>query len=81
MEKKTEILNDTKATPEILASEIEAVAKAARTLLAGRLTRRAILVLIKDNIRGNIGLGDIGAVLDSAASLDAAFLKKMPKSI
>lgn len=61
---------------EIMEQAIVDVATAARKLLNSKLTKRAILVLIRDSIIGNnIGLKDIEVVLDCASKLDKRYLK------
>lgn len=65
-------------TPEVLAKAIVDVANGARKLLGSRLSRRAVLVLIKDSIPGNgVGINGIGAVLDAASKLDKSCLKPL----
>jgi hypothetical protein len=64
---------------ELLASEVKLVAEGARRLLNGRLTERAILVLIHDAIPGkNVGYDTIATVLNHAALIDQRYLKKVP---
>jgi hypothetical protein len=55
---------------EIMAQAIVDVAEAAKKLLAGPLTRRAVVLLIYDNLRGRVTKSDIEDVLDGAKSLD-----------
>ncbi|MES2359963.1 MAG: hypothetical protein V4529_16610 [Gemmatimonadota bacterium] len=62
------IINNKADPPEILATSIREVAEAARKLLATRLTKRAILVLLKDSC--GLPMHEIEKVLDHAASLD-----------
>jgi hypothetical protein len=63
------VLDKADQAPEILASAIVDVAAAARKLLASRLTKRAVVVLLKDSI-GTMSMRDIEFVLDHAATLD-----------
>lgn len=65
------ILVDT--APEILASEIKAVADAAKKLLNSKLEKRAILVLLKD--MSGYPMAQIEKILDCASRLDT-FIKK-----
>lgn len=61
---------------QIMEQAIVDVATAARKLLSSKLTKRAILVLIKDSIKGTpMPLKDIEIVLDCAATLDKRYLK------
>lgn len=61
---------------EIMEQAIVDVANAARKLLNSNLSRRAILVLIRDSMSGSpMGLKDIEVVLDCAANLDKRYLK------
>ena len=61
---------------QIIEQAILEVATAARTLLNTRLTKRAILVLIKDSMTGSgLPLKDIELVLDCASRLDKKYLK------
>jgi hypothetical protein len=62
--------------PEILAQAIEDVAAAAKKLLASRLSKRAIILLIHDHAAGRVGKREIEQVLDSAASLTFYLNKK-----
>jgi hypothetical protein len=68
------VLKNTTDPPEILASAIKDVAEAARKLLSSKLTKRAIVILLKDSI-GYISMKDIELVLDHAACLDK-FVKR-----
>lgn len=61
---------------KIMQEAIVEIASAARTLLNSRLTKRAIVVLIKDSIPGSgITMRDIELVLEHAAKLDKNYLK------
>lgn len=75
------VLQDTDEAPEVLASAIREVSRAAKKLLNGPLSRRALLVLIQDNISGNIGLQDIGVVLDAASGLEKRYIVKPKESL
>lgn len=59
--------------PELLADAIIDVSKAAKTLLASRLTRKALLVLLHHS--SGVSQRDIGIVLDHATHLDQ-FVKR-----
>ena len=75
--KKVVILADPEEDLEILAESISQVALAARKIKASRLTRRAVVLLIQDRIgSGRINKGQIEAVLDAAAELKSAYIKK-----
>lgn len=61
---------------EILAKSIVEVSEAARKMLASRLTKRAICILIKDSMSGTgLPMKDIQMVLDCAATLDKRYIK------
>lgn len=61
---------------KIMEQAIIDVATAARKLLASRLSKRAVLVLIKDSMTGTgLPLRDIELVLDCASKLDKRYLK------
>lgn len=61
---------------EIMEQAIIDTAQAARTLLNSKLTKRAVMVLIKDSMSGTgLPLKDIELVLDCAARLDKRYLK------
>lgn len=60
---------------EVLAQAIVDVSKGAQALLNGKLKRRAVLLLIQDQVPARIGLETIGQVLDSAANLAKAYIK------
>lgn len=66
------IVMDTE-TPELLASAIEDVAKAAKLLLSSRLSNRAIVLLIKD--KTSLPMADIQNVLVAASQL-GSFIRK-----
>lgn len=66
---------ENEVAPEILAQSVVEVAAAAKKLLASRLSKRAIVLLIHDHCAGRVGKGAIEQVLDSAASL-TYYLKK-----
>lgn len=70
--KKPVIKLDTEA-PEILASAIVEVADAAKSLLASRLSGRAILVLLKDST--GLPMADIEKILVAASEL-GRYVKK-----
>jgi hypothetical protein len=58
---------EAEVAPEILAQAIVDVAAAAKKLLASRLSKRAIILLIHDH--SGVPKREIERVLDSAASL------------
>lgn len=60
--------------PDLIAEEIAKVGEAARKLLSSKLSRRAVLVLLKDQT--GISHVTIGKVLDAAANLGAAYTKR-----
>lgn len=61
---------------KVMEQAIVDVAEAARKLLNSRLSKRAILVLIKDSMTGQgVPMKDIELVLDCAAKLDKRYLK------
>lgn len=62
--------------PEVIAQEIGALSEAMRKLKSGRLSRRAIVVLIKDRTPG-IGIPAINEVLDAAENLALYYLKRV----
>jgi hypothetical protein len=59
--------------PEILAKAIVEVSEAAKKLLASRLTRRALLILLKDASGESMDV--CGRVLDAAADLRRTYVK------
>jgi hypothetical protein len=65
--------NDLEMPAEVLASEIEKVAKAAQQLLSSRLSRKALLVLLQHST--GLTQHDVGLVLDHAANLHS-YLKR-----
>lgn len=75
---KTKLVQDPnkdEVPAEVLAQSIEDVAKGMRKILATRLTKRALMVLIRDAC--SISLREIEKVLDSVEHLDRRFLKKV----
>jgi hypothetical protein len=61
---------------KVMEQAIVDVAEAARKLLNSRLSKRAIIVLIRDCMPGpGVPLKDIELVLDCAAKLDKRYLK------
>lgn len=63
------VLNEENIAPAVLARAIVDVADAAKTILAGPLKRRAIVVLLQDSIGPGITKKQIEQVLDAAADL------------
>ncbi len=63
--------------PDELAQAIIDVAAAAKRILASKLSRRAIIVLIKDSVGpGGPGLREIEQILEHAAALGHTYVKK-----
>lgn len=61
---------------ELIAEEIKKVSEAMTKLLASRLTKRAITVLIRDSMTAPaMGFKDIETVLDCTAKLGHRYLK------
>lgn len=61
---------------QVMEQAIVEVATAARKLLNTKLTKRAIVVLIKDSMTGTgMPMKDIELVLDCASTLDKRYLK------
>ncbi len=70
--------NDENPIPtEIIADAIIKISDAVTKMKSTRLTERAILLLIKDSISGNIGLGDIKTVLNAAQDLSKNYIKNI----
>ncbi len=70
--------NDENPIPtEIIAESIIKISDAITKMKSTKLTERAILILIRDSISGNIGLGDIKTVLDAAQDLSKNYIKKV----
>lgn len=65
--------NDIDAAPEVLASAILEIEQAAKKLLGGRLTKHALLVLLKDS--SGVPMRTIDKVLEHTASL-SRYVKK-----
>lgn len=63
---------------EILAASIVRVSEAAKKLLDGGLTKRALIVLIKDYVGQQSGIGtrDIEAILDALPRLKGYYVKQ-----
>lgn len=75
--KKVIIIADPEEDLEILAESIVQVAGAFKKFKDSRLSRRAIILLIQDRIGSTyINKGQIGCVLDAAAELKSAYIKK-----
>jgi hypothetical protein len=70
-----QVINDGTVTAEILASAIVAIASAANALRSGRLTDRALLILIQDACPTTIGLDKIRMVLDAIGNLKKKYVK------
>jgi hypothetical protein len=74
-----EIVNDAEVPTEILASSIVTISQGMKKLLAGRLTNRALLLLIRDNCTDTIGLDKIRMVLDAIGDLERRYVQKVAK--
>lgn len=90
MKNKTITVKTNEENPEpveIIADAIIKISDAFDKIKNGRLQRRALLLLIKDNCDqvGNgyrkkpIALGDVEKVLDSIEGLRKAYIKEVPK--
>lgn len=76
MPKKIEVVDPENEVPqEVLAKAIVQASEAAQKLLAGPLTRRAIVVLIQDACPANIPRTTIELVLNAAADLRRRYVK------
>lgn len=64
-----ELVNDAEATTEVLSSAILTIAEGIKKLRAGKLSDRALLLLIQDNCGERIGLEKIRMVLDAMGGL------------
>lgn len=71
---KITVLNDNDTTPEVLASTIKAMSESVKKLLDGPVKKRALLILIKDQIAG-IGIRDIEMVIDAMSNAARFHLK------
>lgn len=69
------VINDADVAPEILASAIVSVAEGIKKLRAGRLSDRALLILIQDACPERIGIERIRMVIDAMASLQKKYVK------
>ena len=70
-------------TTEVIATHIIAIAEGIERLRAGRLTDRALFLLIQaaaPNYRKPLSLKEIKSVFDGIDNLKSAFLKKPVKS-
>jgi len=79
---KTPIPADATAQSDALdkiAEEIVRVSEAFKVINRSRLTKRAIMLLIRDSTSPQIGLNDIEVVLSSAASLAERYIKPPAK--
>lgn len=73
-----------KENPELLPQleeQLREISGAIRRMLAGQVTRRAIIVLIHDSLPASarIGTRDIDAVISAVEKLDTQYLKKKIK--
>lgn len=71
---ETEEEKKARETVEALAANIESMAKGVRAILAGRMTERAIILLIA-SAAGGMPQETVKKVLEAAATLDKKFLK------
>ncbi len=69
------VTEDEEHGPEVIAKAIEEIAASAKKLLGGRLSRRAVIVLIQDSTTG-LSKAAIEAVLDAAAGLTRYVTRK-----
>ncbi len=74
---------NTPVATEVLATEIVAISAGIKKLRAGRLTDRALFLLIQHAAptvgkynASKVGIAEIKAVLEGMESLEATFLKK-----
>lgn len=67
---------DKPVTTEILAQAIVDIAAAMKRIDQGRLTRRALTVLLKDQT--GVPMGTIDAIFNALASLERTYLKPKP---
>ena len=65
---------EAKVGPTVLAEEIVKVSKAASELLATRLNRRALLVLLHDST--GVPMRTIEKVLEGASELESTYVKR-----
>lgn len=67
--------------PEIIATSIEAIAKGTRKLMTGRLTNKAVYLLIQHACpaRDRPSIAQIRMVFEAAESLERTYLKKQGK--
>lgn len=63
---------------ELLAQDIEAVARAGAAIMNSRLTKRSLVLLIQEQCRPKVSQNDIVAVLDAIPALQNA-LKPITK--
>lgn len=75
------VLNDSDESVEVIATHIKNVAEAAKKIVNGPLTMRALCVLIHDAIKGTKkpGIRDIQLILEVAGSLDRQCIRKVEK--
>lgn len=75
--KKVTIIADPEEDLEVLAEAIIQVSRAFQKFNNSRLTKRAIILLIQDRIGvARISKGHIESVLNAAAGLESAYIKK-----
>jgi hypothetical protein len=75
MELEPKVIDDKGYGPNVIASAIIEVALATKKLLESKLTRRAIVVLIRD-AEPSLTLKQIELVLDAAVQLEERYVKK-----
>lgn len=63
---------------EVIAQSIIEVAEAFKKIQNSRLSKRVIVLLIKDMTR-NIGINEIEAILDAVPKLESYYLKSVKK--
>ena len=65
-------------TYEEVASNIQLIAEAMEKIKNSRLYRRAIRVLLYDQLKGKVKMSDISEVLDGLELMDKVWLKSLP---
>lgn len=60
---------------EVLAKAVVEVADAAKRLLNGPLTKRAVIVLVQDACKGQVSRAVVEVVLDAASDLKRLYVR------
>ena len=63
------VIEEAEVPTEVLASAIVTIAEGVKKLRSGRLSDRALFILIQDATPGSIGIREIKAVLDGIENL------------